>query len=108
MALVRMLPSVFVFFMVMGLIMLGIATPTEAAATGVLGAIVLAAYYRGLSFKMLADALFSAATVASLLLIIMCVGRDVQPVAHLHGRRRRRWASSCPARTSPAGSCCSA
>ena len=39
--------------MVMGLIMLGIATPTEAAATGVLGAIMLAAYYRGLSSTML-------------------------------------------------------
>jgi tripartite ATP-independent transporter DctM subunit len=71
MALVRMLPSSFVFFMVMGLIMLGVATPTEAAATGVLGAIVLAAFYRGLSVKMLTEALFSAATVASLLLIIM-------------------------------------
>ena len=46
MALLRMLPSLFVFFMVMGLIMLGIATPTEAAATGVLGAILLAAIYR--------------------------------------------------------------
>jgi tripartite ATP-independent transporter DctM subunit len=72
MALVRMLPSVFVFFMVMGLIMLGVATPTEAAATGVVGALMLAAYYRGLSWKMLTEALASAATVASLLLIIMC------------------------------------
>jgi tripartite ATP-independent transporter DctM subunit len=71
-ALARMVPSVFVFFMVMGLIMLGIATPTEAAATGVLGAILLAAYYRGLSWRMITDALASAATVASLLLIIMC------------------------------------
>jgi tripartite ATP-independent transporter DctM subunit len=71
-ALARMVPSVFVFFMVMGLIMLGIATPTEAAATGVLGAILLAAYYRGLSLRMVTEALFSAATVASLLLIIMC------------------------------------
>jgi tripartite ATP-independent transporter DctM subunit len=71
-ALVRIVPSAFVFFMVMGLIMLGIATPTEAAATGVLGAILLATYYRGLSWRMLTDALFSAATVASLLLIIMC------------------------------------
>src|SRR5438105_629338 len=51
-ALARMVPSMFVFFMVMGLIMLGIATPTEAAATGVLGAILLAAYYRGLSWRM--------------------------------------------------------
>jgi tripartite ATP-independent transporter DctM subunit len=72
MALLRMLPACFVFFMVMGLIMLGIATPTEAAATGVAGAIVLAAYYRGLSWPMLREALMSAATVASLLLIIMC------------------------------------
>ena len=35
MALARMIPSAYVFFMVMGLIMLGVATPTEAAATGV-------------------------------------------------------------------------
>jgi tripartite ATP-independent transporter DctM subunit len=72
MALARMIPSAYVFFMVMGLIMLGVATPTEAAATGVMGALLLAAYYRGLSWKMLTEALASAATVASLLLIIMC------------------------------------
>ncbi len=72
MALIRMIPSGFVFFMVMGLILLGVATPTEAAATGVVGALVLAAYYRGLSWRMLSEALASAATVASLLLIIMC------------------------------------
>ncbi len=40
MALLRMLPCVFVFFTVMGFIMAGVATPTESAATGVLGAIV--------------------------------------------------------------------
>jgi tripartite ATP-independent transporter DctM subunit len=71
-ALARMAPSVFVFFMVMGLIMLGIATPTEAAATGVLGALMLAALYGKLSWRMIVDAAFSAATIASLLLIIMC------------------------------------
>jgi tripartite ATP-independent transporter DctM subunit len=71
MAFVRMIPSVFIFFMVMGLIMLGIATPTEAAATGVLGALMIAAYYRRLSLAMVTAALASAATVASLLLIIM-------------------------------------
>jgi tripartite ATP-independent transporter DctM subunit len=72
MALLRMVPSLFVFFMVMGLIMLGVATPTEAAATGVFGAIVLAAMYRRLSVRMIVDAFYSATTVASLLLIIMC------------------------------------
>ena len=68
----RMLPSLFIFFMVMGLIMLGVATPTEAAATGVLGATILAAAYRRLSLEMLSEALYSAATIASLLLVIMC------------------------------------
>jgi len=71
-ALAKMLPSLLVFFMVMGLIMLGIATPTEAAATGVLGALLLAAMYGRLNIQMIVDALFAAATVASLLLIIMC------------------------------------
>ena len=71
-ALVRMVPSLFVFFMVMGLIMLGVATPTEAAATGVLGAIILAAMYRRLDVQMIVDAFYASTTVASLLLIIMC------------------------------------
>jgi tripartite ATP-independent transporter DctM subunit len=71
-ALLRMLPSLLVFFMVMGLIMLGIATPTEAAATGVFGALLLACMYRRLDWRMVSDALLTAATVASLLLIIMC------------------------------------
>lgn len=71
-ALARMVPSVFVFFMVMGLIMLGVATPTEAAATGVVGALGVALYYRRLDFGMVRDALVAAATVAALLLVIMC------------------------------------
>jgi TRAP-type mannitol/chloroaromatic compound transport system permease large subunit len=72
MALVRMLPSVFVFFMVMGLIMLGVATPTEAAATGVVGALMLAPITADCRGRCVTEALASAATVASLLLIIMC------------------------------------
>jgi tripartite ATP-independent transporter DctM subunit len=71
-ALARMVPPLFVFFMVMGLIMLGVATPTEAAATGVLGALAVALYYGRLGWPMVRDALAAAATVAALLLAIMC------------------------------------
>jgi tripartite ATP-independent transporter DctM subunit len=71
-ALVRIVPCAFVFFMVMGLIMFGVATPTEAAATGVAGAIIVAFIYRGFSLKMLWEALTAAATVSALLLVIMC------------------------------------
>jgi tripartite ATP-independent transporter DctM subunit len=67
----RVLPCVVVFFMVMGFIMLGIATPTEAAATGVAGAIVAALIYRGLTFQVIVDSLESAIVVTSLLLVVM-------------------------------------
>ena len=46
-----MLPCLFIFFMVMGLMMLGVATPTEAAATGVFAA-CRELYYGGLSWLM--------------------------------------------------------
>src|SRR5262245_5086520 len=71
-ALLQMLPACFIFFLVMGLVMLGIATPTEAAATGVVGSLVLAYSYGGLSKTMLLESLYTGVTVSSLLLLIMC------------------------------------
>src|SRR5262245_23275971 len=62
-AILRIVPCAFVFFMVMGLIMFGVATPTEAAATGVAGAMVVALIYRKFSWRMLVDAFTTAATV---------------------------------------------
>lgn len=67
----RMLPVSLIFFMVVGFIMLGIATPTEAAATGVVGAAILAAYYGGLNVNMLRQSLISGVTVAGIMLAIM-------------------------------------
>ena len=71
-AVLRILPCAFVFFMVMGLIMFGVATPTEAAATGVFGAVIVAVIYRKFSWRMMVDAFTTAATVSALLLVIMC------------------------------------
>jgi len=71
-AILRVIPCAFVFFMVMGLIMFGVATPTEAAATGVFGAILVALIYGKFSLRMVASSLASAATISALLLVIMC------------------------------------
>ncbi len=71
-AILKMIPSLFIFFLVMGLVMLGIATPTEAAATGVVGAVVLAIGYRKFSWALLREAFTSAASITSLLLLVMC------------------------------------
>jgi len=71
-ALLKMIPACMIFFLVMGLVMLGIATPTEAAATGVAGAFVLSYFYGGLSMSMLRESFYAGVTVSSLLLLIMC------------------------------------
>ncbi len=74
-ALGQLLPVSFVILSIMGLILLGIATPSEAAATGVLGAIVTVAIYGGLSVAMLRDAFRAAAYTAAMVLIIMVASK---------------------------------
>ena len=58
--------------MVMGLIMLGVATPSESAATGVLGALLTAAYYGRLNWRMLYESIGEAAMLATVILVIFC------------------------------------
>jgi tripartite ATP-independent transporter DctM subunit len=67
----RILPFGGVIFMVIGLMMLGIASPTEAAATGVFATILVAAYLRTLSMKMIGEALFSATRTGSVIFVIL-------------------------------------
>ena len=70
-AVLRILPFGLVIFSVMGLIMLGIATPSESAATGVVGALVVAALYRKLAYRMFAESLLSTVTISGMILIIL-------------------------------------
>lgn len=70
-AFAKMLPFLVVIFSVMGLILLGIATPSESAATGVVGALIAAAIFKKLSFKMIYESLLGTTTVSTMILIIM-------------------------------------
>lgn len=67
----QLLPFSIIILMVMGLILLGIATPTEAGAMGVLGSLFTAAIYRKLTFRMIAQALAASALVSAMILMIM-------------------------------------
>ena len=89
MAVVKMLPSALIFFLVMGLVMLGVATPTESAATGVFGSLLMAAGYKRLSWSLIKDAVMSAVTVASLLLLIMCCAVMFSQLLTLTGAARK-------------------
>lgn len=74
-AIVRTMPFLIVIFSVMGFIMLGIATPSESAATGVVGSLLTAAIYRKLSFQMIWDSLMAAITVSAMILAIMAMSK---------------------------------
>jgi tripartite ATP-independent transporter DctM subunit len=52
------LPLAILILSVLGAILLGLATPTEAASIGALGALVLAAVYRALTWDRLREAVF--------------------------------------------------
>ncbi len=70
-ALISCLPFALVIFSVMGLILLGVATPSEAAAAGVVGALMTAVIYRRFSFSLTWSALKSAAAISAMILLIV-------------------------------------
>jgi len=70
-SLVHLLPPLGIFLLVVGSIYAGIATPTEAAALGVVGALILAACFRRLSFAMLREALENTMRATAMIMIIV-------------------------------------
>ncbi|MDF1730441.1 MAG: TRAP transporter large permease [Minwuia sp.] len=64
-------PFLIIIASVMGFILTGVATPSESAATGVVGSLVTAAIFRKLSLRMIWESLGQAASIASMILIIM-------------------------------------
>ncbi len=67
----HLLPLALIVFLVTGLIVLGIATPTESAALGCLGAFALAAAYRRLSWRMVRDSVAGALHITAMMLAIL-------------------------------------
>ncbi|KPQ20652.1 MAG: TRAP transporter, DctM subunit, partial [Rhodobacteraceae bacterium HLUCCA24] len=65
------MPIFIIIAMVIGLIVFGIATPTESAAFGVLGVLIAAALFRRLSFGALAQALRGTVLVGGMVFFIV-------------------------------------
>ena len=68
---INILPMGIIVFMVVGFIILGWATPTEAAAFGVLGVIVVAAGFRVLSYESIKTATHATVKVAAMVFFII-------------------------------------
>ena len=67
----NILPMGLVVFAVIGMIVLGLATPTESSAFGVLSVLILAALYRKLTWAAIADTLMSSLKTTTMLLLII-------------------------------------
>ena len=68
-----LLPLSLIMFMVIGFIFLGIATPTEAAATGTLGSFILALLYRRLTWEAMKKAVMGTVKVTTMIFMIIIV-----------------------------------
>ena len=71
-----MVPSIVLIFLVLGTIFMGLATPTEAGALGAVGAIVLAALHKRLSWPLLWQGMDTTMRITSMVVFIL-IGSNV-------------------------------
>jgi tripartite ATP-independent transporter DctM subunit len=69
--LVAVIPPLVLIFAVLGSIFFGVATPTEAGAVGAIGACILTAFNRNLTWKLIKDAARSTANITALVIMIL-------------------------------------
>lgn len=69
-----LVPPVVLIALVLGTLFSGLATPTEAAACGSFGVLVLALFYGRLSFRMLLDASLQTVSLTAMILAIVLAG----------------------------------
>lgn len=70
-ALLQLGPIVILFALIVGSIYTGWATPTEAAAVGVAGALCIAALFGSLSFAMLGQALLGTVKITCMIMLVV-------------------------------------
>ena len=87
-SLLKILPFLIIVGLVLGLIFLGIATPTESAATGTMGAILVAALYRRLSFNVLGRSVLSTIRLSAMIFFIVAGSKAFSQFLALSGATR--------------------
>lgn len=68
------IPAAALIFTVLGTILLGLATPTEASACGALGAVILSVCYRSCKLKVLWESMLSTVNITAMILLIVMAG----------------------------------
>jgi tripartite ATP-independent transporter DctM subunit len=79
------LPLGFIFFLVLGFIFLGVATPTEAASTGALGSIILACCYKKFDLAVLQKSLKGTLKVSVMAFMIIAASKTYSSIQAFTG-----------------------
>ena len=69
-----LLPPMGLIVVVLGSILGGLATPTEAAGCGAIGSIILCACYKNLTMEVLKEALYKTVVITAMILMILMCG----------------------------------
>lgn len=79
------LPIGLVIFLVIGVMLMGIATPSEAAATGALSVFLLAAFYGRLNWDVVKKSVASSLKITVMLFIIIAAARTFSQILAFTG-----------------------
>jgi tripartite ATP-independent transporter DctM subunit len=82
------LPLGFIIFMVLGLMLLGVATPTEAASTGALATILVTAVYGRLTWKMIKASLVGTLDISIMVFMIIAASNTFSSLLAFTGATR--------------------
>ena len=82
---VALVPPLILIFAVLGTILLGWATPTEAAAMGALGSIIMVVLYGNFSWGVLKEALVKTLLITAMILMILLAGNIFATVFAISG-----------------------
>jgi tripartite ATP-independent transporter DctM subunit len=70
-ALFQLIPIILLFTVIIGTIYKGWATPTEAAAVGVAGAVAIAALFGGVTLKMFSESILGTVKITSMIMLVV-------------------------------------
>jgi TRAP-type mannitol/chloroaromatic compound transport system permease large subunit len=82
---VALVPTIVLIVTVIGTVLWGVATPTESAACGCVGALGLAAFYRGLNYKVFVEALYTTLSITALIMLVVLAGSIFSTVFYASG-----------------------
>jgi tripartite ATP-independent transporter DctM subunit len=82
------LPLSLIVFLVIGLIVLGVATPSEAAASGTIGSFILAAVYKGLNWDVIKKSTLGTLKITGMIFLIIAGAATFSQILSFSGAAR--------------------